>query len=207
MTRKLAAFLALFIAMAAHAQTPFPQKEKPAWTGFYAGGLFGRSEAKAGCIGVLEGGGRTCDPTDTAFGFFGGLQMHRYYGAEIGYTYLGKMTAKSNGPASASTQSTDNSIWDAAAVGYLPLDQILPIAPGVSAYARLGGYRATLTASEHGVADHTNLGLAYGAGLQADIGPKIGLRLMWQRYKNVGGGDYLKQNYDVLGLGAFYRFQ
>ncbi len=40
-----------------------------------------------------------------------------------------------------------------------------------------------------------------------DLGAKIGLRAQWQRYKNVGGGEYLQQNYDVLGLSAFYRFR
>lgn len=207
MTRKLTALLALLVAIPAHAQTVFPAKEPPAFTGWYAGALFGRSEAKAGCIGIVSGGGRTCDPTDVALGFFGGLQMHRNYGAEIGYTNLGKVRANENGPASASSQNTQNNIWDAAAVAYLPLHEILPLERGVSAYARLGGYHATLSTSERGVNDHSNFGLAYGGGLQMDFGPKIGLRALWQRYKNVGGAEYLKQNYDVLGLSALYRFQ
>ena len=96
---------------------------------------------------------------------------------------------------------------EAAAVGFLPLHQVLPLERGLSAFLRVGGYRATLTPSERGVADHSNFGWGYGAGLQMDFGRKIGLRAQWQRYKNVGGGDYLKQNYDVLGLSALYRFQ
>lgn len=206
MTRKLLALLALVLSTAAHAQTPFPPKEPAAWTGYYAGALFGRSEAKSGCIGIISGGGRTCDPTDIALGFFGGVQLHRNYGAELGYTNLGKVRANSNGPASASSQNTQNSTWDAAALAYLPLDQILPLDRVLTAFARVGGYHATLSTSERGVSDHSNFGLTYGAGLQMDFGPKIGLRALWQRYKNVGGGQYLEQNYDVLGLSAFYRF-
>jgi opacity protein-like surface antigen len=204
---KLAALLALLTSAVAHAQTPFPPQEPPAYTGTYAGILFGRSEAKTGCIGLISGGGRTCDATDKAFGLFGGLQMHRNYGFEIGYMNLGKVRANSDGPASASSQDVANSLWEAAAVGFLPLHQILPIERGLSAFARVGGYRATLSTSERDVADHSNFGLAYGGGLQMDFGRKIGLRGQWQRYKNVGGGDYLQQNYDVLGLSAFYRFQ
>jgi|tagenome__1003787_1003787.scaffolds.fasta_scaffold20888618_2 opacity protein-like surface antigen len=207
MKRKLAVLLALLLSAAAHAQTPFPPQEPPAYTGTYAGILFGRSEAKTGCIGIISGGGRTCDATDTAFGLFGGLQMHRNYGAEIGYVNLGKVRANSNGPATASSQNVSNSLWEAAAVGFLPLHQILPLERGLSAFARVGAYRATLTTSEPGVADHSNFGFAYGAGLQMDFGRKIGLRAQWQRYKNVGGGEYLQQNYDVLGLSALYRFQ
>ena len=207
MTRKLAALLALLLTSLAHGQTPFPPKEPAAWTGWYAGGLFGRSEAKAGCIGLISGGGRVCDPTDIALGVFGGLQMHRNYGVELGYTNLGKVRANSIGPGSASSQNTQNNVWDAAALAYLPLDQVLPLDRVLSAFARIGGYRATLSASERGVADQTNIGLTYGGGLQMDFGPRIGVRALWQRYKNVGGGEYLKQNYDVLGLSAFYRFQ
>jgi OOP family OmpA-OmpF porin len=207
MTRKLAALLALLVSFAAHAQTPFPPREPPAWTGYYAGALFGRSEAKAGCIGIISGGARTCDPTDLAFGVFGGLQLHRNWAAEVSYTNLGKVNARSNGPGSASSQNTQASIFDGAVVGNLPLHQILPLERGLSAFARFGLYHATLTASERGVADRTNMGWTYGAGLQFDLGRKIGVRALWNRYKNVGGDVYLKQNYDVLGLSAFYRFQ
>jgi opacity protein-like surface antigen len=206
MKRKLAALLALLVSATAHAQTVYPPKEPPAITGPYAGVLFGRSEAKTGCLGIISGGDRTCDKTDTALGFFGGLQLHRNYGVEIGYTNLGKVSANSNGPASSTSQNTQNTTWDIAAMGFLPLHQILPLEPGLAAFLRVGGYRATLSASERGIADHTNLGLAYGAGLQLDFGPKIGIRGQWQRYKNVGGGEYLEQNYDVLGVSALYRF-
>ena len=207
MTRKLAALLALLASTAASAQAVYPPTEPPAWTGPYAGVLFGRSEAKAGCIGLIGGGGRQCDPTDIALGFFGGMQLHRNFGAELGYTSLGKVRANSTGPGSASSQDTQNNVWDAAALAYLPLHQILPLERGLSVFARVGGYRATLSTSERGVSDHSNFGLTYGAGLQMDFGQKIGARALWQRYKNVGGEQYLKQNYDVLGLSAFYRFR
>jgi hypothetical protein len=207
MTRKLAALIAFLVSASAHAQTVYPPSEPPAWTGYYAGALFGRSEAKAGCIGIISGGGRTCDPIDVAFGFFGGLQMNRNFGAELAYTNLGKVKANATGPGSASSQNTQASAWEAAGLAYLPLHEILPLERGLAAFARLGAYRATLSASERGVADQSNIGWTYGAGLQLDLGAKIGMRALWQRYKNVGGDVYLKQNYDVLGLSAFYRFQ
>jgi opacity protein-like surface antigen len=207
MKRMLAALLPLIVATLAHAQTPYPPSEPPSNSGPYAGALFGRAEAKTGCIGVLSGGDRACDTTDLAFGAFGGWQMHRHFGAEIGYTYLGKLSANAISSSSATSQYTETSVWDAAAVGFLPLDDVLPIGRGLSAYARLGGYLANLTSSQRGVGDQSNVSLTYGAGLQYDIGSKIGLRALWQRYKNVGGGDYLKQNYDVLGLSALYRFR
>lgn len=207
MKRTLFALVALLVSTTALSQSVYPPREPPAPLGFYAGLLFGQSEAKSGCIGIVSGGGRKCDPTDIAYGFFGGLRMHRHYGVEAGYTNLGKVRADSQGPGTASSDNTQNNIWDAAAVGYLPLSQILPLGEGVSAFARLGGYHATLSTSERGVADQSNFGWAYGAGLEMEFTRKAALRLLWQRYKNVGGGEYLKQNYDVLGLSALYRFQ
>lgn len=207
MKRTLFAILALLSSTLAYAQTVYPPREPPAPLGAYAGILFGRSEAKSGCIGIISGGGRACDPTDIALGFFGGMQLHRYYGFEAGYTNLGKVRANSRGPGTASSQNTQNDIWDVAAVAYLPLHNVLPLERGLSAYARLGGYRATLSTSERGVADHANFGVAYGAGLQFELTRKIALRAQWQRYKNVGGELYLEQNYDVLGMSGLYRFQ
>jgi len=207
MKRTLFALFALLSSALAHAQVVYPPKEPPATLGFYAGLLFGQSEAKSGCIGVVSGGGRKCDPTDIAYGFFGGLQMHRHFGIEGGYTNMNKVRAESQGPGTASSDDTQNNIWDAAVVGFLPLSRVLPLGEGVSVFARLGGYRATLSTSERGVSDRSNFGAAYGAGLQMEFTRKIAMRALWQRYKNVGGGEYLKQNYDVLGLSAFYRFQ
>jgi OOP family OmpA-OmpF porin len=190
------------LALTAQAQAVYPPKDTPALIGPYAGGLFGRSEAKSGCIGIISGGGRTCDPTDLAFGAFGGYQLHRYYGVELGYTNLGKVRANSNGPGSATGQNVQADVWDLAAVGFLPLDDNL------SAFARLGGYRATLSTSERGEADHTNMGLAYGGGLQWDLNRRYAVRALWQRYKKVGDDvRYGVNYYDVLGLSALYRFQ
>ncbi|HUQ74847.1 MAG TPA: outer membrane beta-barrel protein [Burkholderiales bacterium] len=205
MKRTLIALLALAASAAAltvQAQAIYPPKPTPALVGPYAGGLFGRSEAKSGCIGVISGGGRQCDPIDLAFGAFAGYQLHRYYGAEVGYTYLGRVWANSTGPGSATSQNVQASAWDLVALGILPFDENL------SAFARVGGYRATLSTSERGEPDHTNFGFTYGGGLQFDFNRRYAVRALWQRYKKVGDDvRYGVNYYDVLGLSALYRFQ
>jgi opacity protein-like surface antigen len=197
----LALPLLVLLCTAAHAQAVYPPKPTPALVGPYAGALFGRSEAKKGCIGLLGGGARACDETDLAFGVFAGYQLHRYYGVELGYNNLGKVSANSTGPASASSQNVHTDLWDLSATGILPIDDNL------SAFARLGGYRASQSTSERGIADKSNFGLGYGAGLQWDFNRTYGVRVLWQRYKNVGRDPYGTNNYDVLGLSALYRFQ
>jgi len=198
--RTLITLLTLGLSLAAQAQSVYPPQPAPALVGPYAGALFGRSEAKSGCVGVIAGGGRECDEIDLAFGAFAGYQLHRYYGAELGYTNLGKVRANATGPASATSQNVQADAWDIAALGFLPFDENL------SAFARLGGYRATLSTSERGITDSANSGLAYGGGLQWDLNRKYGLRALWQRYKKIGRGRFDTNDYDVLGFSAFYRF-
>jgi len=58
-----------------------------------------------------------------------------------------------------------------------------------------------------GVEDSSNGGWTYGWGLQYDVTQRIGVRALFQRYKRVGRDQYLNNNYDVVGISAFYRFQ
>lgn len=206
MTRLLATLFAL-VASIAQAQTPFPPSEPPSPHGPYAGVLLGRSEAKSGCVGILSGGDRACDATDFAYGAFAGAQFHRYLGAEIGYVNFGKVNANSTGPASATSENVAADAWDIALLGILPISDLFSVGRGLSAFARGGAYRATLSTSVRGVKDSTNGGYTYGGGLQFDITSKIGVRALFERYKRVGRDPFLNNNYDVLGISALYRFQ
>src|SRR5258705_10937012 len=83
-TNRLLLLLALTAAMAAaRAQAPFPPPPAPTPSGAYAGGTLGSSQAKKDCVGVLEGGGRSCDERDPAFGVFGGDRRDRQHAAEV----------------------------------------------------------------------------------------------------------------------------
>ena len=204
MKRRLLLALALALSavtLCARAQNVYPPQPTPALIGPYVGALFGRSQAKQGCVGVISGGGRACDETDLAYGAFGGYQFHRYYGVELGFNNLGKVRANNRGPGTASSQNVQAYAWDLSGIAWLPFDQNL------SAFARLGGYRATLSTSEPGVAERSNTGWAYGGGLQWDLNRQYGLRALWQRYRNIGSQVYGKNTYDVLGVSAYYRFR
>lgn len=200
-TRILITLAASLLALPLQAQVEFPPKEKPAATGPYVGGLIGRSEAKNGCIGVLSGGGRSCDKTDVAFGVFAGYQLNRYFGAEVAYQSLGRVLANASGPGSAATQEVQATVWDAAGLGTLPITDHL------TAYGRLGIYRATLDASQRGVEQQSNYGVGYGGGLQWDFDRHFAVRGQWQRYKRVGREVYGNNNYDLLGASILYRFR
>jgi hypothetical protein len=183
-------------ALSALAQAPFPPPPAPSVSGPYVGGLLGRSQAKQGCVGLLSGGGRSCDDTDPAFGLFAGYLLNRYLAAEAGYTDLGKVRA--NSPAA----DTHASLLEGAALAFLPL------ADTFSLYGKFGGYHATLQSSQRGVGDRSNGGLTYGAGLEWGMHRGLGLRGQWQRYKDVGGDLlYGETTYDVLSGALLWRWR
>lgn len=72
----------------------------------------------------------------------------------------------------------------------------------------MGAYLATLDSSERDIANHSNTGVTYGAGLQWDFRAGWGLRAQWERYRNVGGDQtYGTNHYDVLGVALLYRLR
>jgi hypothetical protein len=200
-TTKLLTFLALALALgAARAQAPFPAPPAPTLIGPYLGASLGYSQAKKGCLGILSGGGRSCDQNDPSFGIFGGYQVNRFLSAELGYRDLGKVRA------SGGTSSSDHIhavVWDFTGMGIWPIEERF------SAYGRLGGYRATLDTSARGVDNQTNTQLTYGGGLQWDFIGGYGVRADWQRYRKVGKepGLYGQNYYDVLAVALVWRFR
>jgi len=197
---KLFALAIMFSATSAFAQaTRFPPPPPPSMVGPYVGATLGLTQAKDGCLGVLSGGGRSCDDNDMSWGAFAGYRVLRYLAAEASYKDLGKVTASGPG----STEHIHGVLWDATALGILPLDDHL------SAHLRIGAYRATLDTSVRGVDDHTNGNLTYGGGLQWDLFGNLGVRFDWQRYKKVGGDAtlYGVNLYDVMSIGVLWRFR
>lgn len=205
MIRKLAALLACWLPALALAQArDFPPRDEPPLLGPYAGPLIGLSEAKKGCVGILGGGGRACDPNSIALGIFAGYRLSRHFGAEIAYTDLGEVDARNQGPGTATSQSVSTSMVDATGVGFVPL--VGSGGVGLSALARLGLYRASLETSQRGVGDRVNWGITYSGALQWDATRRWGVRGSWQRYKRVGRDPFGNNNYDVLSLSGLWRF-
>lgn len=144
-------------------------------TGFYVGANIGQSKLKDGCSG--------CDDKDTAWRFLGGYQLNRNFAAEVGYTNLGEFGA------------TKVNAWELVGVGLFPLGNQFGI------YGKLGGHHSEV---KDGGSESGN-GLTYGAGVQYDLSPNLGLRGEWQRYDKLAGISDLKS--DVLSVGAVWRFR
>lgn len=204
MIRKLAFLLVLAPVLALAQGREFPLQEEPPLVGPYVGALIGSARAKNGCVGVLAGGGRSCDKTDVAFAVFAGYRFSRHFGAEMAYTELGEVEARNQGPGTSSTQSIGASALDLSGIGFIPL--VGNGGVGLSAYAKFGGYVSELETTAPGIRDASNWNITYGAGLQWDAARRWGLRASWQRWKRVGHGSFGNSDYDVVGVGGIWRF-
>jgi OOP family OmpA-OmpF porin len=144
-------------------------------TGFYVGASVGQSKIKDCPAG--------CDDKDTAWRLLGGYQLNRNFSAELGYHNLGDFGgAKANA-------------WELVGVG------LLPVANQFGVYGKLGAHHSEVKDGS----SVTGNGLTYGAGLQYDLMPALGLRGEWQRYDKVGGVS--DSTIDVLSIGAIWRFR
>ena len=174
----------------------------PASAQFYVGGGFGQAKAKDWCA---QAGGISCDDRDTAWKAFGGYQLNRNFAAELGYTNLGEFKASAGGL----SDNAKVNAWELSALAAWPLMNQFAV------YGRLGTYRANVKEETNFVGnfEHTNSDLTYGLGAQYDFTRNLGLRLEWQRYAKMGGGEVAfgpspgdKSDVDVFGLSALWRF-
>lgn len=161
---------------------------------WYLGASMGQSRAKDVCDDPsLFGGIASCDHKDIAWRVLGGYQINRTFAVEVGYHDLGK--------ASIPGTSIKANAWELVGVG------LLPVGP-VSLVGKLGLTRNRAECQGCGVpVEENSTNVTWGAGIQFDISPRVALRGEWQRYNNVGGGQFnAKWDIDAWTLGAHYRF-
>jgi len=165
-------------------------------TGWYLGASVGQSKARhVNCAGF-----DSCDTKAAAFGILGGYQISRNFAAELGYHDFGRVTL--SGPGSANIKANAAELVGLGAY---------PFANQFSVYGKLGAYHAEAKLSPPGSGSASlkdrNTDLTFGFGAQYDVTREAGVRVEWQRYKNVGGDDTGgKHDIDVISVGLIWRF-
>lgn len=168
----------------------------------YVGGSLGEAQVKDyDCAGLA-----TCEDSDTAWRIFAGYQFNQNFAVELGYHNLGEISAAQPGIGSERAEAT---AWEIVAVGSWP------VTPQFSVYGKAGLYRAETEGSFDltpiglgtGSADESNNDITFGFGVRYDATRNLGVRLEWQRYSDVGGGDIGESDIDVLSVGVMFRFQ
>jgi OmpA-OmpF porin, OOP family len=197
------AIVAALVAGPAAAQSTDP-------SGIYLGGSIGRSQYKDHCKNLLI----PCEDQDTAWRLFGGYQFNRNWAVELGYGDYGEAVASGPVPAGAQATVTRYSYGvDLTGVGSFYMTQRL------SGFGRFGVYMARTKLDTEFPAfpafdthdAKTNSGLTYGAGVAYTLG-KVGLRLEWQRYDNIGpnsnsaAGVSGTDEIDIFSLALLFRF-
>ncbi|MFN2645636.1 MAG: outer membrane beta-barrel protein [Burkholderiales bacterium] len=195
---RLALFALLLAPAAALAQAVFPPPAPAQISGLYVGASFGVAYNRSGCVGSIGGGGRSCDSKDPSFSVFAGYQANSNFAGEVSFRDLGKTISSGFGSiVSFHTQAVDASLLGR-----------LEIMDRLFAHARVGVYGARQEDPAGNLAAQTSYGLTYGLGAQWELLRNWAVRGDWQRYRNVGRTlDYGSSTYDVLSVGALFRFR
>lgn len=154
---------------------------------FYLTGSLGRAHFVDVCANQVG----SCKDRDTTFSLGAGLQLNRYLGVEV--------DGRGFGHASLPGGNVKGTAYELDGVGTLPLYK------GFSLIGRVGVFHGELKGEN--IAERKN-GATFGWGGQYDFSPQFALRLEWQRYSDLGGGDFgAKTNIDTLGLAAVFSFR
>lgn len=186
-------------------------------TGWYGGVNIGRSSANidnANITGNLLGSGFATtsisnDDSDTAYKLFGGYKFNKNFALEGGYFDLGRFGfAATTVPAGTLNGNIKLRGLNLDAVGILPINEKF------SAFGRVGLNYAEAKDSFSGSGavnvlnsspSKRDTNYKFGAGLQYDFTPALGMRAEAERYR-IDDAVGSKGDIDVLSVGLVYRF-
>lgn len=186
-----------------------------AQTGGWYGGLgIGQTKAKdlnsfCGDLLSILPAGTSCnaDDKDTGMKFFAGNQFNKNGAIEFGYVDLGKATASLNGPGVGGTVEWKATGFNVALVGTLPVNE------GFGLLGRIGFFIWDMDFSVSGIGGSASQSasgedLTYGLGVKYDFSKTTGLRLEWEKFKDVGdANDTGQSDIDLLSLSLVLKFQ
>ena len=179
MLRKTAFIIGSLLCLAApgaYAQSDYMQLRVD--TGWYMGLSVGRSESRDICTTI----GGACDAKDVTYGVFGGYQINRNFGVELGFHDFGE--AKSDG---FSLGGAPGSFTSETRVLELVGTAGLPLTDNFSVYLKAGIFRFDTDAFATGFGQVSDKGTkgTFGLGAQYKIGRHFAARVEWQRYLDV----------------------
>jgi OmpA-OmpF porin, OOP family len=167
--------------------------------GWFIGGTGGVVDAKQGCPQTPIAG-FTCDDTSTGWRAFGGYRFAPYFGYELGYADLGKVTQTLAGVGSATLEPTAIDVV---------LFVALPLGQDFSFFVKGGVFRWDLDVKSPGAATTSSHGqdTTYGYGLHYNFTRNFALRLEWQKYLDIGDVNTTgRSDIEVISAGFVFKF-
>jgi len=191
--------IAVILGLAMSAALPLAAHAQAATPGIYAGVGIGQSESlKYDCSLFPD-----CKKKGTAWKLYSGWQFHRNWGAEIGFTDLGRVV---------SAHAPGSSDEIKVRLGELTMVGSLPFSERISGFGKAGVYYAgavhdaTLNGSTSHLT-HSNASVTYGFGLQFFVYRGLGLRGEYQKYLRVGGDTVAQSDYQAITGGLIWKFE
>jgi OOP family OmpA-OmpF porin len=191
-TASAVAALGLLAAGSAFAQQDYNAPWRGDFWG-YVGASGGESKFRSQCANVDV---FRCDQRDTGWKVYGGGQINRIFGLEVGYTDFGRVTASGG----------ETKAWA------LPISLTagVPIGDRFSIFAKGGGLysrtdvKVDLNDTFSARGDTNGWGWTYGAGMAFAVTKNLQIRADWDRYRLdfVGG----RQDVDLATAGLQWRF-
>ncbi len=188
MCASIIAITSLALSTSAHSQ----QED---WEiGPYIGGSLGLSRADEACEGIDD-----CSETAFAGKVFGGVEVGRYVSAELGYAYLGEISANEGGV----DVDSDATSFFGAIIGQLP------VADSGTVFAKVGYHRwprdvfVEFSGVSGGIEDDGS-DLLFGLGYRHAFEGGLGLRIEWERF--LMEFETADADTDLFSVGVEYRF-
>lgn len=172
-------------------------------TGWFIGGTAGAVDAKQGCppLGTIVGGLPItgCDDSSTGWRAFGGYRFAPYFGYEIGYADLGKVTQ---------TFAVGPTTFESTAIDFV-LFVAIPFGQDFSFFVKGGVFRWDLDQKSPGFATTSVHGSdqTYGFGMHYNFGKNLALRLEYQKYLDIGDINTTgRSDFEVISAGLVFKF-
>ena len=192
-------WIAALIASGA-ASAPALSQSQSQDAGWFIGAGGGIAKFRDGCPPVTPG--LTCDDRGNAWKVFGGYQFNSYFGYEIAYGDLGKITQTQVGVSSATLEGTTIDLL---------LVLTIPLSREFGLYGKWGvanwDVERTITGMGAGSADASGRDITFGFGMSYSVGKHIALQLEFQRYYDIGDANFTgSSNVDLGSFRIVFRF-
>ena len=213
MRKTISSFLLLISALSI--ATGVRAQSKGAYLGVGAGSSnasFNSNDFSLGLPGVAE----SADKTSTGGKAFAGLRFNRNLEAEVSYVNLGKFKYSYSGAPATGSAVIDYKV-SGFAVSVVPM---LPVSEEFSLFGRVGGFGSTAKASVSSATGPAFAGLAgfsdsankttfyFGAGAQYDSFRRIGVRVEYENYGEVGDSNSVgRVKVSLISASLVFRFQ
>lgn len=161
----------------------------------YVGAGIGKSQADITCPALTS-----CDDKDTAYKLYGGLEVNEFLSMEFGYVDLGKSTY--SGAVSGKRDTRGMSVQIVGTYALSPKFTLL----GKGGFGILHTEVDGTVVASNSEAD-TDLEWSLGLGAQYNFTKKVGMRVEWERYFNVGDATTTGEaDVDLITAGVVFKF-